>query len=300
MDAVLEGLHALKHAVRFGAVIAQIVTDDLERALATADQVAPELKPLLETQARLVAPTRFRELAAQPVPTHVLAYAERPAWTLGQAVPTAGHPAVLLDDPRNSKNLGAVIRVGAAAGASGVLVRGTADPFDRMAVRGAAGLQWALPCLGGPDMLADVDAAWTGTAVIGLDADGVPFDPSACRTPTVFVFGSERTGLSDEVRARCDAIVSLPMQPEVSSLNLATAVSAVLYVGLYAQPVPPTSASVDDETSPALADDDKAWKAEFRRRVDDIESGRLQMVSHAETMRLARERIAQRRAESLA
>jgi len=26
-DVVLEGLHALKHAVRFGAVIAQIVTD---------------------------------------------------------------------------------------------------------------------------------------------------------------------------------------------------------------------------------------------------------------------------------
>jgi len=59
-------------------------------------------------------------------------------------------------------------------------------------------------------------------------------------------------------------------------------------------------ASVDDETSPALADNDNAWKAEFRRRIDDIESGRVQMVSHAETMRLARERIAQRRAESLA
>jgi len=59
-------------------------------------------------------------------------------------------------------------------------------------------------------------------------------------------------------------------------------------------------ASVDDETSLAVPDNDNAWKAEFRRRIDDIESGRVQMVSHAETMQLARERIARRRAESLA
>ena len=71
--------------------------------------------------------------------------------------------------------------------------------------------------------------------LVGLDADGVRFDPSAIPGPVIFAFGSERTGLSEAVRSRCDEIVSLPMTPHVSSLNLATSVSAVMYLRMYAR-----------------------------------------------------------------
>ena len=43
------------------------------------------------------------------------------------------------------------------------------------------------------------------------------------------VVGSERSGVGDELRSRADAVVSLPMRPGVSSLNLATAAAAALY-----------------------------------------------------------------------
>ncbi|MDR2974969.1 MAG: TrmH family RNA methyltransferase [Propionibacteriaceae bacterium] len=262
----LEGLHALKHASRFGARIEQILSDDLDKALAVADTVAPEIRTLLEDRAKVVSRARFRELTTQPVPTHVLACAERPSWTLGQALPTTARPTILLDDPRNSKNLGAVIRVAAAVNAAGVLVNGENDPFDRMAVRGAAGLQWAVPCYASADLLAELDD-WrhqagrdamvtslatpspsasgslatpttggeaTTLTIVGLDADGERFDPARFARPTIFAFGSERTGLSYAMRQRCDQIVSLPMRPQVSSLNLATCVSAVMYLRMYA------------------------------------------------------------------
>jgi TrmH family RNA methyltransferase len=45
----------------------------------------------------------------------------------------------------------------------------------------------------------------------------------------LLVFGSERHGLGPELLARADARVALPMRPGVSSLNLATAVAAILY-----------------------------------------------------------------------
>ena len=276
----LEGLHALKHAVRFGAEVTEIVTDDLERVLDMTDQVAPDLRLLLEQRASVIAPTRFRELTRQPVHTHLLAYATRPVWTLNQALPTADRPTILLDDPRNSKNLGAVVRVGAAAGAAGLLVNGPVNVCDSMAVRGAAGLQWALPWWASPDLLAELDEVRAGAQssypppietiqcgvvpydeakprtetiqreglshrdaaipyrLIGLDADGDPLDPTL-PGPVIFAFGSERTGLSDAVRTHCDAICSLPMTPHVSSLNLATAVSAVLYVTRYARAAHP-------------------------------------------------------------
>ena len=245
---VLEGLHALKHAVRFSAEVVDILTDDLDKALTTADTVAPELRPLLESQARVVSRTEFRERTAQPVHTHVIAYAVRPCYSLAQCLPTADHPTILLDDPRNTKNLGAVVRVGAAAGAKGILANGPVDFFDPMAVRGAAGLQWALPCVSSPTLMEDVDRTChpdnpvilplSGSrepfTLVGLDADGTPFDPAAFPGPVTFAFGSERTGLSQAVRTRCDHIVSLPMTPHVSSLNLATSVSAVMYLRIYA------------------------------------------------------------------
>jgi TrmH family RNA methyltransferase len=42
-------------------------------------------------------------------------------------------------------------------------------------------------------------------------------------------FGSERRGLGPALRARAQVTLALPMRPGASSLNLATAVAAVLY-----------------------------------------------------------------------
>ena len=45
----------------------------------------------------------------------------------------------------------------------------------------------------------------------------------------MLAFGSERRGLGDDLLARADARLRIPMRPGVSSLNLATAVAAVLF-----------------------------------------------------------------------
>jgi tRNA G18 (ribose-2'-O)-methylase SpoU len=129
-------------------------------------------------------------------------------------------PLVLLDEPRHPGNAGAVIRVAAAAGASGVATTGTLEPWHPAVIRGSAGLHFALPVLRvTPD---DV----TGPLLV-LDAEGdeqwgVPDD-------AVLVIGSERRGIGSELRARADAVIRLPMTTGVSSLNLATATAAVLY-----------------------------------------------------------------------
>ncbi|MGO1199893.1 MAG: addiction module protein [Dermabacteraceae bacterium] len=45
---------------------------------------------------------------------------------------------------------------------------------------------------------------------------------------------------------------------------------------------------------------DAAWQAEFRRRIDSIESGKVELVDGRETMRIAHDRLAERRARSVA
>ena len=201
----LEGFHAVKHAIRFGAELLEVRTDDPERLRALARDLAPDV------EAELVG--RAQPGGGPFPPTGVIAWARRPP-------PSAPGPGrvVLLDRPRHLGNVGAAIRVAAAAGAAGVVVTGPADPWHRQAVRGAAGLQFALPI--GDEPPAD-------RPLVALDPEGEPL--GALPAEAVLAFGSERSGLSAEILERADARVALPMRPGVSSLNLATAVAAVLY-----------------------------------------------------------------------
>lgn len=53
--------------------------------------------------------------------------------------------------------------------------------------------------------------------------------------------------------------------------------------------------SLDDRTSVVSQDDiDAAWRTEFRRRIDDVKSGKIQLVSHDETVSQARATLAAR------
>ena len=130
-------------------------------------------------------------------------------------------PLVLLDRPRHPGNVGAVVRVAAAAGMCGVAVTGPLDPWGPAVLRGSAGLHFALPVLA---VARQEDV--TGPLVV-LDADGDP--GGQLPADGVLVVGSERDGVGQPLRERAATVLALPMRPGVSSLNLATAVAAVLY-----------------------------------------------------------------------
>jgi RNA methyltransferase, TrmH family len=226
--AVLEGFHAVKHALRFGAELTLLVTDDVQATVRLARDLAPDLVETFETRA--VAMSRGELRAAAPyVRTGVLGLARRPRVDVGKLLALgSGAPVVLLEDPRDLGNVGAVVRVSAAADVAGVVTTGRSDPWDPAALRGSAGLHFALP-------VARVDALGSGRPLIGLDPEGDLLAPGALPPDAVLAFGTERNGLSDELLARCDARLALPMRAGVSSLNLATSVSAVLFAWRLAQ-----------------------------------------------------------------
>jgi TrmH family RNA methyltransferase len=213
---VLEGFHALKHALRFGATLHGAWTADAAGLEALRAQLAPDvaLAPAVVDQEALRA----------VVPrAQVVAVADRPAQpTADELLALPGpEPVVLLEAPRHLGNLGAAVRVAAAASAAGVLTTGDLDPWHPDALRGSAGLHFALP-------VRRTRGVRTGDRpLVALDPAG---DPAATPPPrAVLAFGTERGGLSAELLARADARVALPMRPGVSSLNLATAVAATLY-----------------------------------------------------------------------
>ena len=142
-------------------------------------------------------------------------------------------PVVLLENPRNLLNIGAAIRVAAAAGAAGVVTTGPQDPWNPAAIIAGAGLQYALPVtrtaiehISGPD---------SGRSLIVVDSGGEPLRQGSVPAHAILAFGSERDGITSHLMALADQCISIPMSPGVSSLNLATAVAVVLYTSGIAQ-----------------------------------------------------------------
>jgi len=223
---VVEGFHALKHALRVGAELVFVVVEtgtDLT-TLAPGGHALPSLPVTPVT----LAHDQFADLARPRPSVPVVAVARRPTPSDVGAL-RRDRPLVVLERPNHPGNLGAVVRVAAAADAAGVVCFGGVDPWGAAAVRGAAGLTFALPVIR-TDAWPDTDRPVLAFDPSGRDLNGVVVQPGS-----MMVFGTERDGLSPAVRDRADEVVRIPMAPPVSSLNLATAVA----IALYAQPAAP-------------------------------------------------------------
>lgn len=145
-SVLLDGFHALKHALRFGAVVPVAVTGDKAAALGLASELAPDVLAELDALLVEVPAQVFGDLVPRVHPTGVSALAVRPeraAQLAALARTPRSAPVVVLDNPRNLGNAGAVIRLAAGFGATGVVTTGTIDPWHPNVVRGAAGLHFA-------------------------------------------------------------------------------------------------------------------------------------------------------------
>jgi RNA methyltransferase, TrmH family len=203
-DVLLDGFHAVKHALRFGADVRDLEAGDPEAVLALAAELAPDLLP------RLAA-----DVTKGSGDLHGIA--RRTHREIGPG------PRVLLENPRHLGNVGAVVRVAAGLDAAAVLTTGTVDPWHPTVVRAAAGLHFALP-------VRRIDELPDGP-LIAFDPEGTDLRRAELPEDAVLAFGSERHGLSETIKARADLRVAIPMRAGVSSYNLATSVAMALYAG---------------------------------------------------------------------
>ncbi|HUB74754.1 MAG TPA: TrmH family RNA methyltransferase [Solirubrobacteraceae bacterium] len=242
--AVLEGLHPLKHALRFHAEVLEAVTPDAAGLARLAAELAPDLLETLPRLVREIDRDVFAQLSPLAPSTGVMALAQRPAVDVRALLDEPRDaPLVLLEDPRDLGNLGACVRVAAAADAAGVLTGGSHDPWHPDALRGAAGLHFALPVvrLERPQALLEPTGhtgggdARGGRPLLALDPAGEPLDPASLPPRALLAFGTERHGLSDGLLEAAERRVSIPMRAGVSSLNLATSVAAVLFARRFAE-----------------------------------------------------------------
>ncbi len=217
-EAVLvPGFHAVKHAARFGAELTHVFRLATADARSLAVELAPDMVEVID-RAQAIDDPEMSALAGEVHPTGVVGVARKP-----EKAGRLRGPGAVLEDPRHLGNVGASIRVAAALGVRSLATTGRADVWSPAAIRGSAGLHWALDVRGNAE-LDELDGP-----LVGLDPGGRPISEVTLAPDTLLVFGTERQGLSDAARERCDEVARIPMAPGVSSLNLATSVAIALY-----------------------------------------------------------------------
>jgi tRNA G18 (ribose-2'-O)-methylase SpoU len=138
---------------------------------------------------------------------------------------------ILCERLTNPDNVGGVFRNAMAFGAGGVVLSpGCADPLYRKVVRVSMGGSVAVPFIetpAWPDALARVRAA--GFTVVALTTRGGT-DVAAIDRPSklALLLGSEGDGLTDEAIAHADVRATIPMAPDIDSLNAVVACGIAL------------------------------------------------------------------------
>ncbi len=227
---VLEGFHPLKHAIRFGAELIEVVSLDPGDLSQLTAGFAQDITSTLDRYMQLAPAEVFQQLAPITPPTGIIAIARRPAVSLADILENpALAPVVLLENPRNHGNIGAAIRVSAAAGAAGVITTGVHDPWNPASLISGVGSQFALP------VAQAATVPTTDRPLVAIDSSGEHLKVNLIPARAILAFGSERGGLSPALLASADRCLSIPMNEGVSSLNLATAVAVVMYTWRLAQ-----------------------------------------------------------------
>ena len=141
---------------------------------------------------------------------------------------------VVLDEVSDPRNVGAVARSAAAAGAGGlVLPRHRSAPVTPAAVKASAGVIEHLPVALVTNVVsflkrAKAEGAWVYGAAGGADLIYSQLDLTG---RLVLVFGAEGHGLRPLVARTCDALAGIPMASPVESLNVSVAAALFLFEG---------------------------------------------------------------------
>jgi TrmH family RNA methyltransferase len=142
---------------------------------------------------------------------------------------------LLLCELQDPGNLGTIFRVAEAGKCGGlILTEGTADPYNPKVARASMGSLFRLPFLVDQDpgealqTLRSLEYRIFSTSVEA----GTSLWEADFSRPTAVLFGQEGAGLPEELVEAADGILTIPMNPEVNSLNVALSAGLVVYEAL--------------------------------------------------------------------
>ena len=219
------GRNAVREALRGRRAVLEVWAG--ERAASTLEWLGEGPRPRVKRERELTEAAGSRD--HQGVVAWCEPYPYADAWELA----SVERPLLCcLDQVTDPRNLGAVVRSAAGAGATGVVLPAHGAAVVTPAVcRASAGAVEHLPVAVVPNLaryLGEVksDLLWAFAA--SADGDSRLWDTDLT-DGTALVFGAEGKGVRPLVRRTCDATLSIPLGAGVESLNVSVAAAVALF-----------------------------------------------------------------------
>lgn len=176
----------------------------------------------------------MKALSETVTPAGLVAVCRQPGTTLEQVLADSPTLVVVAAEVADPGNAGTLIRLADAMGAAAVIFAGDAvDPFNGKCVRSSAGSIFSVPVLAEADTIGLIDRLRAaGLQVLATTLDGeVSLDDAhpMLTGRTAWLFGPEAHGLADDIAARADHRIVIPMTGSADSLNVAAAAAICLY-----------------------------------------------------------------------
>lgn len=226
---IIEGINLVSEAVSKGIHIDTLLVADGFKSDDIIDKCNAD-----GTEVCIVNRAVFEKIADSMNGSGVIAIVDKPGYTLEYAMSIIGETdnVVVLDRLQDPGNIGTIIRTSVAAGYKAIFaVKGTADVFSLKVLRATAGMIFYMPIvyLDSSDELLDVVKKLGKRICVTVPVGGVPYYDVDMSKDIALVIGNEGNGISDEIIAGADELITIPMAGDIESLNAAVSAGILMY-----------------------------------------------------------------------
>lgn len=174
----------------------------------------------------------FRAVSDTQTPQGILCIVKRASCDLETLLQVENPLLLLLENLQDPGNLGTILRTAEGAGVTGVILsKGSVDLYNPKTIRSTMGSVYRVPALYTESLEQTAELLRSrGIRSYAAHLEGKQsYDQEDYLGGTAFFIGNEGAGLTESLSLRADALIRIPMEGQVESLNAGVAASLLLY-----------------------------------------------------------------------
>ena len=173
---------------------------------------------------QIVSDQVFKKISDTVTPQGIVAVVKQKSYSIDYIIEKRNKEKsciVVLDRLQDPGNMGTIVRTGEAAGISGIIMsKDSADIYNPKVIRSTMGSIFRVPFSIVDDLAAAVDTLKdNGITTYAAHLKGELYNSGSLTKDCALLIGNEARGLSEEISAKADKLIKIPMHGKVESLN---------------------------------------------------------------------------------
>ena len=190
----------------------------------------------IEKKITLLSDSVFKTVSQTKSPQGLLAVVKRFDYKFDEILAAANEKQgkqlyLILESIQDPGNLGTIVRTAEATGVTCIIIGGeTCDIYNPKVIRSTMGAIFRVPFVNSSNLAETIDILKSNSVTVyGAALSGKNLFDESLSGNTAFLIGNEGNGLSDEILAKADKLIKIPMKGKVESLNAAISASILCY-----------------------------------------------------------------------